>query len=120
MARATTKKTTKKTTGRKKPTPPPMEKPDFGVAELAEALGVTPAVARQKLRAAGIDKTGRTYDFKNQRGVQAVAKQLKASGGGDDKKPAARGGRKTTRTTSRSRRRPGSRPSGRRRCSGTG
>jgi SNF2 family DNA or RNA helicase len=68
----------KKTKEKKKPTPPPFEKPDFGVAELAEELGITPTVCRQRLRAAGIEKSGRTYDFKNKKGVKEVASQLKS------------------------------------------
>ena len=63
---------------KKKPTPPIIEKPDYGVAELAEALDVDASVARQKLRAAGMTKEGRAWDFKNKKGLDAVVKKLKS------------------------------------------
>lgn len=67
---------------KKKPVPPKIEKPDFGVDELAKELGVTPSIARQKLRASGMTKEGRAWDFKSAAGVKKAAK---ACGGG---KPA--------------------------------
>lgn len=79
------KKTDKKDTDKKatkRKAPPPIKKPDFGVDELAVELGVTSAIARQKLRAAGIKKDGRTYDFGNKKGVAEVASKLKT-----EKKP---------------------------------
>ena len=55
------------------------EKLPYGVPELAEELGIEPASVRVKLRSAGIDKTGRSYGWKNQKDFQAVVKQLKSS-----------------------------------------
>ena len=63
----------------KKSNLPVHEKPEFGVAELAEALGIEPTSARVKLRNAGIEKTGRSYSWKNQKELDAVVKQLKAT-----------------------------------------
>lgn len=72
----------------KKSNLPVHEKPEFGVAELAEALGIEPTSARVKLRNAGIEKSGRSYSWPNQKALDAVVKQLKAT---PDKaeKPAA-------------------------------
>lgn len=63
----------------KKSNLPVHEKPEFGVAELAEALGIEPTSARVKLRNAGIEKNGRSYSWKNQKELDAVVKQLKAT-----------------------------------------
>jgi len=63
----------------KKSNLPVHEKPEFGVAELAEALGIEPTSARVKLRNAGIEKTGRSYSWPNQKALDAVVKQLKAT-----------------------------------------
>lgn len=53
-----------------------LEMPEFGVAAVAEGLGVDARTARLKLRNAEVEKTGRTYDFKNQTGVDKIVKQL--------------------------------------------
>lgn len=53
-----------------------LEMPEFGVAAVAKGLGVDERAARLKLRAAGVEKSGRTYDFKNQTGVDKIVKQL--------------------------------------------
>ena len=63
----------------KKSNLPVHEKPEFGVAELAEALGFEPTSARVKLRNAGIEKSGRSYSWPNQKALDAVVKQLKAT-----------------------------------------
>lgn len=63
----------------KKSNLPVHEKPEFGVAELAEALGIEPTSARVKLRNAGIEKSGRSYSWPNQKALDAVVKQLKAT-----------------------------------------
>ncbi len=76
MAKKPKKSKDKKTTKRK--APPPIKKPDFGVDELAKELGITPAIARQKLRTANIKKDGRTYDFGSKKGVTEVAAKLKS------------------------------------------
>lgn len=60
-----------------KRTPPPMPKPDWGVNYLAEQLSVEPFTIRQKLRAAGIKKTGRVYDFGNKAKADEAVKQLR-------------------------------------------
>ena len=62
-----------------KETPAPVEKPEFGVAELAEALGIEPTSVRVKLRNAEIEKTGRSYSWPNQKAFDAVVKQLKST-----------------------------------------
>ena len=59
-------------------------KPEWGVDSVAKILDITPFLCRQKLRKAGVDKSGRVYDFKNEKGAEKVAKQLKALK--DDKK----------------------------------
>lgn len=60
----------------KKKGPPKLEMPEFGVAAVAKGLGVDERTARLKLRNAEIEKSGRTYDFKNQAGVDRIVKQL--------------------------------------------
>ena len=73
---------------KKKPDPPKIEKPDHGVDQLAEALGVDPATARVKLR--GVPalkkkyKTGRAWNFGSAKGVKEVAKQLASKKGKKD------------------------------------
>lgn len=69
------KKEVKKEAPKKKGLPK-LEMPQFGVAALAKALDVDERTARLKLRNAEVPKTGRTYDFKNQAGVDKMAKQL--------------------------------------------
>lgn len=63
-----------------------LEMPEFGVAAVAEGLGVDARTARLKLRNAEIEKTGRTYDFKNQTGVDKVVKQLSKAAKADKSK----------------------------------
>lgn len=62
----------------KRKAPPPVEKPEFGVDALAKEMGVEVATVRVKLRNAGIEKGGRTYDFKSASGVKQMAKKLAA------------------------------------------
>lgn len=85
MAKEAVKKTVKKATPKKDTTVTPkkkggnlpkLEMPEFGVAAVAKGLGVDERSARLKLRNAGVEKTGRTYDFKNQTGVDKIVKQL--------------------------------------------
>ena len=78
----TAKKDTKKA-AKKKPTPPKIEKPEYGVDQLATELDVTATVARQKLRSSGMTKEGRAWDFKSASNLKKVAKAL----AGDKKKP---------------------------------
>lgn len=58
---------------------PAEEKMPFGVAELAEALGIEPTSVRVKLRNLGIEKDGRSYGWPNQKAFDAVVKQCKAA-----------------------------------------
>lgn len=58
---------------------PAIARPEFGVEALAKLLGIGGAAARVKLRAAKIKKSGRTYDFGSQAGVEKIAKQLEAA-----------------------------------------
>ena len=67
--------------------PPPRESPDYGVPALAEHMGIQPASVRVLLRNAGIEKDGGTYDFKNEKGIAAIAKQLRAEGAPAAKEP---------------------------------
>ena len=69
----------------KKKGPPPIEKPDYGIDQLAEALGVTSMPAlRMKLRSVdglqGTYKKGRLWDFGSKKNLDAVVKQLTAGG----------------------------------------
>lgn len=64
---------------KKKAAPPSPKKPDFGVEQLAEHMELTPFTVRGKLRAAGIEKDGRTYDFGSAKGVEDMAKKLRAN-----------------------------------------
>jgi len=73
------KTTSKKTTEKKAPAkkaPGKLEMPEFGVDAIAKGLGVDARTARLKLRNAGVEKSGRTYDFKNKTGVDKMVKQL--------------------------------------------
>lgn len=76
MAKDEKKKVKKSTEKKVKKGPPKLEMPEFGIQKVAKALGVDERTVRVKLRNAGIEKTGRTYDFKNQAGVDKVVKQL--------------------------------------------
>lgn len=73
------KEAAKKKTSKKK-SPPKIEKPEFGLDYVAKQLELEPATVRQRLRAAKVKKTGRTYDFKNKAGAAAVIKQLSKMG----------------------------------------
>lgn len=81
---------------KKKPTPPKVEKPDYGLDSLADALGEkNRAALRARLRNAdGLQKQyrkGRVWDFGNKSTVNAVAKQL-----GESKRSAKADTKKTT------------------------
>lgn len=66
----------KKKEVKKKNNLPKLEMPEFGIQKVAKALGVDERTVRVKLRNAKVEKSGRTYDFKNQAGVDRVVKQL--------------------------------------------
>lgn len=53
-----------------------LEMPEFGVDAVAKAMDVDARTVRLKLRNAGVEKSGRTYDFKNKTGVDKIVKQL--------------------------------------------
>lgn len=63
-------------TAKSKPVPPAAPKPDYGVAYLAEQLGIQPLTVRNKLREAGVEKKGRSYDFTKKEADELV-KQFK-------------------------------------------
>jgi hypothetical protein len=50
----------------------------FGVAELAEALGIEPASVRVQLRNRKVEKAGKSYGWNTQKDFDAVVKSLKA------------------------------------------
>lgn len=75
MAKEKAKKTAAKKAKAKR-TPPPLEMPDFGVAELAKHMDLEEATVRAKLRSAGIKKKGRVHDFGSKAGMEKVAKQI--------------------------------------------
>lgn len=100
---ARTKSGTAKKSSAKKRTPPPMPKADYGVDYVAEALGVEPFTARQKLRAAGIKKSGRIYDFGTKKAADEVVKQLKAI---KEENKSKRGGAKKSTAAKKTTRRP--------------
>ena len=63
----------------KKSNLPVLEKPAHGVPELASELGIEAAGVRVKLRAAGMKKDGRVWDFGNKKDFKALVKKLKAA-----------------------------------------
>lgn len=65
-------------------------KPNYGVPELAEHMGLEPTSVRVKLRNAGIEKSGRSYGWDTKKAMEQVAKDLKAAAPADtaDEKPA--------------------------------
>lgn len=74
-------------------------KPEYGVPELAEFMGLEPTSVRVKLRNAGIEKSGRSYGWKTKKDMEACAKQLKsaekdAADDGDKPSKKKRGGKK--------------------------
>ncbi|TXH19116.1 MAG: hypothetical protein E6R03_01000 [Hyphomicrobiaceae bacterium] len=64
------------------------EKPVYGVAKLAEDLGIEPASVRVALRNEGIEKPGKRYEWPNKTEYSKVLSQLKNRGAKDAKKPA--------------------------------
>jgi hypothetical protein len=68
----------------------------YGVKELADACGITPAYARVWLRDKAVAKAGRSYGWKTKSEVDALAKEYKAGGVKEDKKPAAKATPKAT------------------------
>ncbi len=71
-AKKTSKKGAKKGASKKTPD----EAPKYGVAELAEALGVTAATCRVKLRNAKIKKNGKSYGWASKSDLDKVVKAL--------------------------------------------
>lgn len=57
----------------------------YGVAELAEKLGIEPASVRVKLRNAGVEKAGKSYGWNTKAELDEVIEELKGDG---DEKPA--------------------------------
>lgn len=49
---------------------------EFGVPELADALGIEPASVRVALRNKGVEKNGNVYGWKTRKDFDAVVKQL--------------------------------------------
>lgn len=78
MAKVKKEKKAKADKKEKKSNLPKYEAPEFGIDALAKELGIDARSVRVKLRNAGVEKEGRTYDFKNKAGVEKVAKQLSA------------------------------------------
>ena len=78
MAKKTKKNDENGEATKKRKAPPSPKKPDYGVEQLAEHMEITPFTVRGKLRAAGIKKDGRTYDFGNQSGIESTAKELRS------------------------------------------
>jgi SNF2 family DNA or RNA helicase len=99
------RKITSKKDTRKKTTPPPFEKPDYGVDYLAEQLDVETTTVRVKLRSAGIKKSGRVYDFGTKKEADEVVKQLRAIKDKPAKKKPAAKKPATTKKARRERRR---------------
>ena len=62
-----------------KPTPPQVEKPKYGVPELADLLGVKATSLRVRLRNAEIPKKGKVYGWDTKAAMQEVADKLKES-----------------------------------------
>lgn len=58
----------------------------YGVADLADKLGVNEATARVKLRNGGVEKVGKSYGWNSDKELNSVVNQLKDAGG--DKAPA--------------------------------
>lgn len=58
---------------------PAADKPKYGVAELAEALGIKPASVRVRLRNAEIAKSGKSYGWNTQKEFNEVVKAMKES-----------------------------------------
>lgn len=50
----------------------------YGVAYIAEALGIEPFTVRQKMRKAKIEKNGKSYSWPTKKEADEVAKQLKS------------------------------------------
>lgn len=57
---------------------PKKETEGYGVAYLAESLGVEPFTIRQKLRKAKVEKNGKSYSWKTKKEADEVAKTLKS------------------------------------------
>ena len=73
MAKPSKKTAAKKSTEKKAAA----ETMKYGVADLAQVLGIKPASARVRLRNANIAKAGKSYGWNSQKDLDSVAKQLK-------------------------------------------
>lgn len=74
----TSKKKTSKAKVENEEKAPKRETSKYGISDLAEALDLSPASTRVKLRAASIEKTGGRYGWDSKAEMQAVVDQLKA------------------------------------------
>lgn len=70
-------KTETKAEEKKKPTPPKIERPKYGVPELAEALGIKASSVRVQLRNNEIPKKGKLYGWDSKAEMQEVVDKLK-------------------------------------------
>jgi hypothetical protein len=69
----------KKVETTEKPVKEAQVKPNYGVPELAEHMGLEPTSVRVKLRNAGIEKSGRSYGWDTKKAMEQAAKDLKAA-----------------------------------------
>ena len=56
------------------------DKKMYGVADVAEALGIQPASARIRLRNAEVEREGKTYEWPTKKAFDEVVKGLKSTG----------------------------------------
>lgn len=73
----------------------------YGVSDLADACGITPAYTRVWLRQRKVAKAGRSYGWKTKAEIDALVKEYKASGADEkakekDKASAAKATAKAT------------------------
>lgn len=57
----------------------------YGIEDLAKLMGIEPASARVRLRAAGIKKTGKTYAWASKGEMEKVKAKCEAATGGERK-----------------------------------
>lgn len=94
MAKEDNKKTdNKKTAAKEKPVKAPAETFKYGVAELADTLGIAPESVRVQLRNKNIAKAGKSYGWNTKDEFQAVVAKLKPEKKAETK-PAAKSDKK--------------------------
>ena len=71
-------KTNKPTKATKEAEPKATKKEGYGVAYLAEQLGLEPFTIRQKLRKAKVEKGGRSYTWATKKEADEVLKAIKS------------------------------------------